>query len=187
MAKDSTSDKLKEIFAQQGGRESDWKRRDKRKDEDGNWVRVFENAKTGKNLEVTELVGGQFKTRELEAGAAQKAVAAKYVFAIKKDDDDGMTEHGGYYAIISPKAYFEKTGYCYDQPSQAIYDLLPDADDVNECGTWVFNDAKPDARALADDLSARGFIHDPKFQNFIAKDVAAELAAQPKPKAPKPR
>lgn len=184
MAKESTSDKLKEIFAQQGGKESDWKRRDKRKDEDGNWVRVFENAKTGKTLEVTELANGQFNTREVEAGAADKALAAKYVFAIRKDNDD-MTEHGGYYAIISPKAYFEKTGYCYDQASPAIYKLLPDAEDVNDCGTWIFEDAKPDARALAADLSARGFIHDPKFQNFIAKDVAAELAAAPKPKAPK--
>lgn len=191
MAKASTSDKLKEIFAQQGGKESDWKRRYKRKDAEGHWVRVFENAKTGKTLEVTELGKNNFQTRELEAAEAtaktdstQKSVAAKYVFAIKKDDDN-MTEHGGYYAIISPKAYFEKTGYCYDQPSPKIYDLLQDAEDVNDCGTWVFFDAKPDAKALAADLSGRGFIHDPKFQQFIAPEIAREFDGKPKPKTPK--
>lgn len=192
MAKETTSDKLKEIFAQNGGgSEKDWKRTDKRKDAEGHWVRTFRNAATGASVEVVELGENQFKARRLEAGdstaadAAQKATAAKFVFAIAKDNGD-MLDQPGYYAIISPKAYFEKTGYCYDQPSHQLDKILPDAEDVNECGTWVFETAKPDAKALAADLTARGFIWDRKFQDLIAPEVQADLAA-PAPKAPAPK
>lgn len=70
MAKKSTSDQLKQMFAQNGGgNEKDWKRLSRQKNHEGDWVREFENRKTGARLEVVETGAGQFKARRLTSEA----------------------------------------------------------------------------------------------------------------------
>lgn len=70
MSGKTTSDQLKEFFAQNGGGdEKDWKRLSKKKNAEGQWVREFENRQTGVQLEVVETGPGQFKARRLTADA----------------------------------------------------------------------------------------------------------------------
>ncbi|MDE1154006.1 MAG: hypothetical protein PW788_15855 [Micavibrio sp.] len=70
MTDKTTSDQLKHFFAQHGGGdEKDWKRTSKKKNDEGQVVRQFENRKTGVQLEVVETAPGQFKARRLSADA----------------------------------------------------------------------------------------------------------------------
>lgn len=70
MADKTASDMLKEFFARNGGGdEKDWKRLSKKKNDDGQWVRTFENRQTGVMVETVELGNGQFKARRLTAEA----------------------------------------------------------------------------------------------------------------------
>ncbi|MEZ0261369.1 MAG: hypothetical protein ACAH80_10190 [Alphaproteobacteria bacterium] len=70
MADKTASDMLKEFFARNGGGdEKDWKRLPKKKNEDGQWVRIFENRKTGAMVETVETGPGQFKARRLTPDA----------------------------------------------------------------------------------------------------------------------
>jgi len=64
------SDDLKKFFAKHaGGDAKDWKRVSKKKNAEGQNVRVFENGKTGVKLEVVELGAGQFKARRIDDAA----------------------------------------------------------------------------------------------------------------------
>lgn len=66
MANNTTSDKLKKAFSSHGGGdEKDWKRLSKKKNEDGEWLRRFENKKTGVQVEVLEKKDGTFLARHL--------------------------------------------------------------------------------------------------------------------------
>lgn len=70
MSGKTTSDQLKEFFAQHGGgEEKDWKRLSKRKNAEGQWVRQFENRETQIQIEVVETGPGQFQARRLTAEA----------------------------------------------------------------------------------------------------------------------
>lgn len=120
---------------------------------------------------------------------AGKALANRFTFAIKKSEEDDEDGNGfGFYAIITPTAYWKKTGYCFDQESP-LDKLLPEGEDVNGCGTWVI-DAKAagSAAGLAKMLIARGFAWDQKFQDFIepslTKTVLSAYQPQKAPKAP---
>lgn len=68
MTKKTTSDELKTLFTQFGGEEKDWKRLSKKKNGEGQWVREFENKKTGVQLEVVETGEGKFQARQIGAG-----------------------------------------------------------------------------------------------------------------------
>lgn len=58
-----------------GDKPSDWKRRSKRKDTAGNWVRTFENKATGASAEVTETTGGvTVKVIQGPAGGAHHGI-----------------------------------------------------------------------------------------------------------------
>lgn len=68
--KETTSDKLKDLFASHGGgAEKDWKRLSKKNNTEGQPVRIFENKNIGVTLEVVELGAGQFKARQLTSAA----------------------------------------------------------------------------------------------------------------------
>lgn len=225
----STSDQLKEIFAQQGGSsEKDWKRLSKSKNDDGEWVRRFENKKTGAQIDVVEKTDGSYFFQPLAPAEkndspietspeknkaadkvianlldpefegshdalvkkAGKALANRFTFAIIEDEG---ADEGSFCAMITPTAYWEKRGFCFDQPSP-LWDLLPDGEDVNECGTWVFEDCNEPV-ALATMLIAHGFIWDKKFQNFANASLTETISAalgktgdvkNPSPKPPTP-
>lgn len=111
--KKTTSDRLKEVFAQYGGgSEKDWKRLSKKNNPEGQPVRVFENKNTGVRLEVVELGEGRFKARKLTdtfgqtqpAAAAQSSTPSIYAGDIKTAVDFFMTclETGKWEADMHP-------------------------------------------------------------------------------------
>jgi len=89
MSKPTTSDYLKLVFQHVVQSDADdWKRLSKKKNDDGQWVREFENKDSGDRLTVTEMEKGYFnvKGKDLEANvripnaflaAAQKPAAPK--------------------------------------------------------------------------------------------------------------
>ncbi|MEZ0226075.1 MAG: hypothetical protein ACAH83_16085 [Alphaproteobacteria bacterium] len=245
MKRKTSSDDIKELFKTASlGDAGDWKRVEKKKNEEGLTVRTFKNNKSASVVDVTEHPDGRFhfKGKNVEAwlrasknaeertpsettitqhdtdpernraadaviarmlpggsgydfipsddplvASAGKALANRFTFAIKKSEED--EEDGwGFYAIITPTAYWKKTGYCFDQESP-LDKLLPEGEDVNGCGTWVIADkAAGSAAGLAKMLIARGFAWDLKFQDFIepslTKTVLSALQRQNAPKAP---
>jgi hypothetical protein len=128
MSRKTTSDYIKEILSQYDGKESDWKRLSKKKNEDGEWVRLFENKENKTRVEVIEKKDGQLDARlvgewkNLTTTAnesfkeaerkEERELAASHCFAIIKDEygDSGLP-----FAVVTPISYFEKTGYCNDQ------------------------------------------------------------------------
>lgn len=188
MAEKHSSDSIKKALndaAGISGSDKDWKRRSKSRNADGEWERVFEHAQSGTVVCATEHADGSLSTRildETDKAAANKQKAAKYCFAVGDcESDDLMDPQEEALILITPISYFNKTGYCYDQPSH-LYDLLPDgADDVNECGTYIMpRNGKSDLE-LAKDLIARGFVWRSDFQDLMHKALdsasRAELAA----------
>jgi hypothetical protein len=84
--KETSSDKIKQLLTQLGGTEKDWKRLSKKKDDQGQWVREFENAALGKKVAVVEKADGTFalKTDFAKAAAApdKEALYAKLPAAL---------------------------------------------------------------------------------------------------------
>lgn len=71
MSDKTTSDKIKKAFEAHGGGEAkDWKRLDKKKTEDGEWLRRFENKKTGVQVEVLEKKDGTLLARRIASDFA---------------------------------------------------------------------------------------------------------------------
>lgn len=181
------------------GSDKDWKRRSKARNDNGEWERVFEHAPTGTVVSATEHADGSLNTRVLDDAAKSdiaRQKAARYCFAVG-DSNDGFLDPGSEAIMfITPISYFNKTGYCYDQPSH-LYDLLPDdADDVNECGSYVLPRNGQSDIDIAKDLINRGFVWRADFQDLMNKkldnasraEISAFQAATAKPAsaAPKP-
>lgn len=172
------------------GSDKDWKRRSKNRADDGGWERVFEHLPTGTFVKTHESDSKPLSAEILKDGFAKAAKpaaekpfvdkkrqkAAKYCFAIGVDDDciDVVTETT---VIITPITYFDKTGYCYDQPSH-LESLLPgDADDINECGTYVMQREGKTDMEIGLELIARGFVWRADFQDLIHKALDQESRA----------
>ncbi|MEZ0226852.1 MAG: hypothetical protein ACAH83_20010 [Alphaproteobacteria bacterium] len=114
---------------------------------------------------------------------AGRALANRYTFAVTDQMADEFDV--SFYAIITPTKYWKDEGCCYDQPSP-IDHLLPNGEDANDCGTWIFEKNYASAAALAKDLQNRGFTWDKDFQNFIDSKFTAGLSAAAAPQdAPK--
>lgn len=69
--------------------------------------------------------------------SSQKSLADKYVFSLIDENNEEFDEN---VFIMTRRSYWEKERCVNDQPDYKPLDFLPDeweADDVNECGTWV--------------------------------------------------
>ena len=211
-----------------GGAAKDWKRRSKSKNDQGQWVRKFQNAAIGKSLFTVETAPGHVYILTPEEYAAPKPAPVatlsvdelieKMIDGTIYEDDDinvdnEVTALGKELAaqfifayagieeeyevpvwIITPVKIWRDSGYVFDQPCPIEYILPEGAEDMNDCGTWVWeNDGQTPAEA-AKDLLDRGFIWERKFQDFIDmtadgadEDVTEELeriAAAHTPAAP---
>ncbi len=107
----------KDIKTALGGSEKDWKRLSKKKNDDGEWVRVFESKKTKEHVAVTEAKEGGFSVQRLTpvaneqfsaaAAAAQEKAADKVIDIIMRythrDLEDGAKTDAlmaqGYYDV----------------------------------------------------------------------------------------
>lgn len=116
---------------------------------------------------------------------AGSALAARFTFAVAHSEDAE-----GFYAIITPTAYWKRTGYCFDQPSP-LHRVLPEGEDVNDCGTYEFGGKFKSATEVSDFLKGKGFVWEKKFQQFIDRNNDPKLlpeleGAKPSPKKPRP-
>jgi len=72
-----------------------------------------------------------------KAPATQNNLASKYVFSLM---DENNPDFDGTTVLMTRRSFFEKNGCMSDQPDYTPLKFLPaewNADDINECGTWV--------------------------------------------------
>lgn len=88
------------------------------------------------------------------------AIANQYTFAVIASDEGNI-------AIITPTCYWENEGYCYDQASPIEHLLPENAEDLNDCGTWLVPMySEMTILDVAKDLLARGFNWSYEFQTL---------------------
>lgn len=108
-----------------------------RKFKDGDLiVREFSHPSSTESIFLFE-DNGQLALTTPTAPSSQKSLASKYVFTLVDEDNLEFPETT---VLITRRSYFEKTGYQNDQPDYKPLEFLPEewnADDINECGTWV--------------------------------------------------
>jgi hypothetical protein len=227
MSKNTVSTDLKALLSQDGSDEKDWKRLSKSKNEQGQWLRVFENKTTSQQVEVLEVEAGKFMigrtvsasglaseankkfTKPKESGPietspsknaaadaviqmmfddelswrepliekAGKALANRFVFAVSKTDDTGEEL---FYARIVPVKYWQEQKDYYYEGQSPIRHLLPEAEDLAECGgppeMWIFPEGGPSsATAMAEKLAKFGFIWSEGLQDNVDAGYAKEL------------
>lgn len=99
-------------------------------------VREFTHPASSEPIFVTE-DNGCLALTAAKAPATQNNLAGKYVFCLIDEDNQEFDE-----TIVSMtrRSYFEKEGCQNDEPDYTPLQFLPkewNADDVNECGTWM--------------------------------------------------
>jgi hypothetical protein len=85
MAKKTSADCVAFLVEKKGGKQSEWKRRTKKKGADDSWVRFFENTESGDLVIVVEDSDGNFKLIDSET----PAVSGKLVLTEVDDDFSG--------------------------------------------------------------------------------------------------
>lgn len=127
-----------------------WKRVSKFNDSEGNPTREFSHPQSQDNIFLVERSGQlalSTNTRPApkssSASLAPTSPGSKYVFSLVNDPvaTQGIPDT---VVLMTRRAYFDKTGYMNDQPDYAPLKFLPpewEADDINECGTWVIQTA----------------------------------------------
>jgi len=203
MSRKTTSDEIKTVL---GGDEKDWKRLSKKKNEDGQWVREFENKKTGAQVEVIEMSEGKFLARPVEAaGSLTEEANGCFVKPDEVTEEDidmllsdgfipGMpeaqsdrllaglhcfaiaNEHGYMMAMITPISYYEQTGYCYDQ-STAVGSILDKCAEAMEAAYEFTDPAIKTPADAAKYLSGLGIQWRKDFQDFVDSSITKELEA----------
>lgn len=80
---------------------------------------------------------GQLTLTTASTPSSQKSLANKYVFSLIDENNEEFDEN---VFIMTRRSYWEKEACINDQSDYKPLDFLPpewNADDVNECGTWV--------------------------------------------------
>lgn len=131
----STADCKNFLAAQLNLDAKDFKRLRKFKDGDV-VIREFSHPGSSDPIFIAE-DKGQLSLTTQTTPSSQKSLAEKYVFTLVDENHQEFPETT---VLITRRSYFEKTGYRYDQADYKPLEFLPEewnADDINECGTWV--------------------------------------------------
>lgn len=194
---DNCKDHLVAFFNEQGTetKASQWKRGSKRKEGD-DVVRDFSHPTLGGFILVerdgtllkpekmddvkeqavlakailSKLMGEEYEGPDLIKKSLIKGVlrpesmASQFVFGVA--GPTSMVKNH-LIAIITPKAFWEKEGYCFDQ-ELPLESLLPKgSDDLNGCGTWCIPFQSMDPVEFKAMLKGMGFVWDQKFQTSV--------------------
>ena len=200
---------------------NDWKRVRKFNGDQGQPLREFSHPDVSGNVFVLESAGALSVTvapsgsPASKSSAPKKKGASKYVYSVIDNDMEHLNIPNvqTHVVMITNKNDWQASGYMNDQPDYEPAKYMPknwDADDVNECGTWVIC-CQLNEEEVIEELEKAGFVSDSAFDqlfddvngrsaknsaayaahvakkqnNLLTGNVAPQLAAAPTATAPK--
>lgn len=95
----------------------------------------------------------------------QQSTPVDFIFFVKPNPPDNIIKT---MIVVTPKAYFLKEGYCWDQHMSLAHILPADFDDIME-GTYI---SERDPEEVRQDMLNRGFQENQKFSEFLANNIA---------------
>lgn len=108
-----------------------------RKFKDGDKIiREFSHPASSEPIFISE-DNGQLALTTPTLPSSKKYLASKYVFTLMDENNPDFDETT---VLMTRRSFFERNGCQCDQADYRPLDFLPEewnADDINECGTWV--------------------------------------------------
>lgn len=127
------------------------------------------------NYHVTQEDRNAFKDG-FEKVASNGLKASDYVFSVWRGFDDDIQQENEKVIYISKLSYWQEYKAQTDMPDECPSEFFPKnwvIEDVNECGTWVF-DTKLTNSKIKKEFLKLGFTFDQSFDDFINEGEISE-------------
>lgn len=155
--------------------EKEWKRLSKYKNVDEQDVREFQHPTLGKMLVIDFEDELEIVDEDAVEGERlhKKRGASDYIFSVADKGYSTLEDliPDSVTVMMTPLKFWEKNRYMNDQPDYAPENFLPkewEAEDINECGTWLFQTTL-NKDEVKQTLISLGCVWTQEFDDFINK------------------